>query len=163
MTEEVYNIYQDNDTRALIRFHICGTTFPDKTYQISRGEAKTYCIEYIEEGKGTVHLNDETFYPCAGDSYFLHAGKEHNYYSNMGLPFEINTKEKREQTEIYSLECFQDVLNYLSIIISEITSKTFWWHPPQPVEQCVTFCTSSNAFSTSEKFVCLWSASAMSL
>ncbi|MBQ7293375.1 MAG: helix-turn-helix transcriptional regulator [Clostridia bacterium] len=87
MTEEVYNIYQDNDTRALIRFHICGTTFPDKTYQISRAEAKTYCIEYIEEGKGTVHLNDETFYPCAGDSYFLHAGKEHNYYSNKDDPW----------------------------------------------------------------------------
>ena len=28
-----------------------------------------------------------------------------------------------------------DVFNYLLIIISEITSKTFWWQPPQPVEQ----------------------------
>ena len=87
MTEEVYHIYQDNDTRALIRFHICGTTFPDKTYQISRAEAKTYCIEYVEEGKGTVHLNEETFFPSAGDSYFLHAGKEQNYYSNQNEPW----------------------------------------------------------------------------
>ena len=32
-------------------------------------------------------MNDETFFPGAGDSYFLHAGKEQNYYSNQSDPW----------------------------------------------------------------------------
>ena len=108
MKEEVYHIYQDNDMKQLIRFHICGTTFPDKTYQISRADSKTFCIEYIEDGKGTVQLNDKTFFPSAGDSYFLHAGKDQNYYSNSENPWKkhfvnISGKMVESLVECYGL------------------------------------------------------------
>ena len=36
------------------------------------------------------------------------------------------------------------------------------WQPPQPVEQLVSFCTSANSFSTSEKCALLCSALSMS-
>ena len=106
MKEEVYHVYQDNDMKQIIRFHICGTTFPDKTYKISRAESKTYCIEYIEEGKGTVNLGDDTFFPGAGDSYFLHAGKEQNYFSNHDDPWKkyfVNVSGKMIDTLV---ECY---------------------------------------------------------
>lgn len=36
------------------------------------------------------------------------------------------------------------------------------WQPPQPVEQLVSFCTSANSFSTSEKRAFLCRALSMS-
>lgn len=87
MKEELYRINQKGNMRDLIRFHLCGTTFPDKSYTINRPSSPIWCIEYVEEGCGTIHINDETFFPEAGDSYFLHAGKDHYYYSNREDPW----------------------------------------------------------------------------
>lgn len=87
MKEELYRINQKSETQDLIRFHLCGTTFPDKSYKIYRPSSPVWCIEYVEEGCGTIHINDETFFPEAGDSYFLHAGKNHYYYSNCDDPW----------------------------------------------------------------------------
>ncbi len=87
MKEELYRINQRGETLDLIRFHLCGTTFPDKNYMIYRPSSKVWCIEYVESGSGTVQLDDETFYPKAGDSYFLHARKRHHYYSNSDDPW----------------------------------------------------------------------------
>ena len=66
---------------------MCGTTFPDKGYLINRPLSGVWCLEYVEEGRGTVCINDEIFYPKAGDSYFLHAGKNHYYYSDKDDPW----------------------------------------------------------------------------
>jgi AraC-like DNA-binding protein len=85
--EELYRINQKSDTKDLINFNLCGTTFPDKSYQIMRPASKVYCIEYIEEGCGTVHIDNETFFPKAGDSYFLHAEQNHNYFSDSETPW----------------------------------------------------------------------------
>lgn len=87
MKEEIYRINQESDTRDLIKFHLCGTTFPDKSYCISRPISHIYCIEYIEEGCGTVQLDDEVFFPKAGDSYFLHMGKSQHYHSDQNNPW----------------------------------------------------------------------------
>lgn len=87
MREELYRINQKSETLDLIRFQLCGTTLPDKSYTIYRPSSEVWCIEYIEEGCGTVHLNDETFFPEAGDSYFLHARKNHYYFSNPDDPW----------------------------------------------------------------------------
>ena len=61
MKEELYRINQKSETQDLIRFHLCGTTFPDKSYKIYRPSSPVWCIEYVEEGCGTVHINEETF------------------------------------------------------------------------------------------------------
>lgn len=87
MNEELYRINQKGETRDLIKFHLCGITFPDKTYEINRPNSPVWCLEYVEEGCGTVHINGETFYPQAGDSYFLHARKNHYYYADRENPW----------------------------------------------------------------------------
>ena len=87
MNEEVYRINQESDTRDLIKFQICGTTFPDKSYRISRPSSPLFCIEYIESGCGTVHIDGEVFYPKAGDSYLLQSSKSQYYYSDKDNPW----------------------------------------------------------------------------
>ncbi|MBQ8388946.1 MAG: helix-turn-helix transcriptional regulator [Clostridia bacterium] len=87
MNEELYRINQKSETRDLIKFQLCGTTFPDKNYLIRRSLSDVWCIEYVEEGCGVVQVDDETFYPRAGDSYFLHAGKRHFYHSDRDDPW----------------------------------------------------------------------------
>jgi AraC-like DNA-binding protein len=85
--EELYRINQKGETRDLLRFQLCGTTFPDKNYVIYRPDSTVWCIEYVESGCGTVHLGDETFFPKAGDTYFLHANKDHYYFSDQDDPW----------------------------------------------------------------------------
>ena len=87
MKEELYRINQKSETRDLISFQLCGTTFPDKAYTIKRPSSAVWCIEYVEEGRGTIHIDGDTFFPKAGDSYFLHAGKDHHYYSDREEPW----------------------------------------------------------------------------
>jgi len=87
MNEELYRINQKGKMQDLIRFQLCGTTFPDKKYKIYRPSSPVWCIEYIEAGSGTVKLNDEIYFPQVGDSYFLHANKDHHYFSNPEDPW----------------------------------------------------------------------------
>lgn len=87
MKEELYIINQTEEMQELVKFHLCGTTFPDKNYTIYRPSSAIWCIEYVEEGSGTVHLNKETFSPKAGDSYFLHGRKDQLYYSSKTDPW----------------------------------------------------------------------------
>ena len=87
MKEELYRINQKGKMQDLIKFHLCGTTFPDKTYKIRRLVSPIWCLEYVEEGCGTVVQNEDTYFPKAGDSYFLHAGKDHYYFSDRDDPW----------------------------------------------------------------------------
>ena len=87
MREEIYKFQQKAQSRELIRFELCGTTFPDKSYEINRQNSKVSCIEYIESGTGTVHLDGTTFHPSTGDAYFLQAGKSQLYYADRRDPW----------------------------------------------------------------------------
>lgn len=87
MKEELYKINQKSETIDLIRFQLCGTTLPDKNYVIKRPSSRVWCIEYVEEGCGTIHINGEVFTPKCGDSYFLHGGKDQYYYSDSKNPW----------------------------------------------------------------------------
>ena len=87
MKEELYQINQKSETKDIIRFDICGTTFPDKNYVIRRPMSKLWCIEYVEAGSGTIYIGDEVVTPKAGDSYFLHGGKNHYYFSDSKDPW----------------------------------------------------------------------------
>lgn len=85
--EDIYTINQSRDSSDIINLSICGITHPDKNYSITRKNANMACIEYIEKGMGTVNIDDETFFPSEGDSYFLHCGKNHYYYSDKENPW----------------------------------------------------------------------------
>ncbi len=87
MHEEIYTINQKSENKSLICFRLCGTTFPDKHYRIVREHSRVSCIEYIEEGSGTVHLDRKSFIPVEGDSYFLQAGKDQHYYADSETPW----------------------------------------------------------------------------
>jgi len=85
--EEVYYIRQKSENEDIIKLQICGITYPDNNYSIFRSRSNVNCIEYVEEGTGTVNVGDVTFNPGEGDSYFLHSGMLHNYYSDKEKPW----------------------------------------------------------------------------
>ncbi len=87
MKEDIYRINQRESARDLIKFSICGTTHPDKKYTISRPSSHISCIEYVEAGRGAVTIDGKTFYPSAGDSYFLIEGKDQFYHSDKDDPW----------------------------------------------------------------------------
>jgi len=87
MKEEIYSFSQTAESKGLIRFEMCGITFPDKSYRICRKNSRVSCIEYIEDGSGTVNIGNNTFYPTEGDSYFLQEGKDQLYYSDKSRPW----------------------------------------------------------------------------
>ncbi|MBQ2968378.1 MAG: helix-turn-helix domain-containing protein [Clostridia bacterium] len=87
MKEEIYSIFQGSENRKLITLEICGITNPAKNYWIRREKSRTCCIEYIESGTGTVHLDDKTFHPIGGDSYMLQPERDQYYYSDKADPW----------------------------------------------------------------------------
>jgi hypothetical protein len=87
MREEIYKFQQKAQSRELIRFELCGTTFPDKSYEINRKNSTVNCIEYVESGSGTVHLDATTFHPEGGDAYFLQSRKNQHYYADASAPW----------------------------------------------------------------------------
>lgn len=87
MKEDIYRINQRELSRDLIQFSICGTTHPDKKYSITRPSSPISCIEYVEEGRGTVEIDGKTFHPHAHDSYFLIEGKDQHYFSDDSEPW----------------------------------------------------------------------------
>ena len=87
VNEEIYNIYQKSENKELISFSLCGTTFPDKSYKITRKKSRIACIEYVEEGAGIIHLDKRCFTAKAGDSYFLMSGMDQHYYSDPKDPW----------------------------------------------------------------------------
>ncbi len=108
MKEEVYPIDQTSESKEIIRLSLAGTTFPDKNYHIRRTHSYTACIEFVEQGSGTVELDGEVFFPKAGDTYFLQTGRDHFYYANREEPWKkhfINVSGRllESMTEGYGL------------------------------------------------------------
>lgn len=87
MNEEIYNINQKSETKDIINFSICGITFPDKKYLINRPKSSIACIEFVEDGFGTVNIDGEKFSPKGGDTYFLQEGKRQYYFSDSERPW----------------------------------------------------------------------------
>ena len=73
---------------AQLRFHMCGTTFPNRSYFINRPNSNVCCIEYIVSGSGQVQVNGQSFTAHAGDTYCLPVGVSHYYASDRKTPWE---------------------------------------------------------------------------
>ena len=67
-----------------------GITYKDSNYRIHRDldQSYIYVIEYVISGHGVVNTPNGTFYPSAGDSYFLRANEIHDFYSDPEDPME---------------------------------------------------------------------------
>lgn len=65
-----------------------GITYKDSNYRIHRDESLIHVIEYVISGRGIVNTPHGTFYPTAGDSYFLRANEVHDFYSDPNDPME---------------------------------------------------------------------------
>lgn len=87
MKEVIYTFNQIENNRQLINLEICGISYCDGSYEIERRHSKIACIEYIESGEGTVITDERTFYPSAGDSYFLQTGQNQHYFSDGENPW----------------------------------------------------------------------------
>lgn len=85
--EDIYYVNQKSNIRDVFKIQMCGVTYPDKNYEITRSNSTICCIEYIEKGVGTVKVDDDVFYPEAGDSYMLPIGSNHHYYSSKDNPW----------------------------------------------------------------------------
>jgi len=87
MKEKIYPILQQEGLTNLICFDMCGITYPDPHYSISRPSSHTACIEYIESGTGVVQIGNHQFQPSGGDSYFLHTGMDQRYHADPESPW----------------------------------------------------------------------------
>jgi len=77
----------DHRKNQPFRITFSGYSHCDETYKIVRKNSHIYCFEYIYAGEGTVHLDDITFHPKAGDVYWLPAGHNQIYYSSETNPW----------------------------------------------------------------------------
>lgn len=108
-TEEVTFIHPP---RSDMPFYcsICGISYCDGEYLISRKKSEIYCVEYIISGTGTVKTKGKTFYPKKGDVYMLMRGDEHLYYSDKKDPwvkiwFNISGAVADKLINIYNSAC----------------------------------------------------------
>ena len=85
--EDIYYLNQGEELKNILEISMCGITYPDKNYEIRRDNSRYSCLEYIEKGTGEVHIDDIHFYPAEGDSYFLHTGENHHYFSDKKHPW----------------------------------------------------------------------------
>ncbi len=93
--EKIYSIYQSDDNKKLISFPMCGITYPDKNYFISRTNADISCIEFVESGAGAIVFDGVRHLVSEGDAYFLQTGKSQYYYADSDHPWKkyfVNVK-----------------------------------------------------------------------
>jgi len=88
VNEEIHYVRQTGSARELLNIQMCGITYPDRSYEIGRERSDVACIEYVEQGMGTVEIDGQTFYPSEGDSYFLQVGTKHHYFSDRNNPWQ---------------------------------------------------------------------------
>ena len=131
-----------------LHLQMCGTTYPNRNYAVSRSNSSIGCIEYILEGKGTVTINGKTFQPVAGDTYFLPPRTEHCYKSDKRDPWKkiwvnVSGEMIAELTALYRLE---GVYHYPSLDTSDLLQKLQYYAARQgadaPAEKYIALITS---------------------
>ena len=80
-------IADDRIMKLPFYIELAGITYPDPGYEIKREKSDIYVLEYVMEGSGIVRVNDETFYPQAGDVYLLPKGAFHHYSASKKTPY----------------------------------------------------------------------------
>ncbi len=71
----------------ILTINLCGMSYCDGSYKITRKNSSINCFEYIISGKGTIVTKNGRLHPEAGDVYFLKQGEDHLYYSDDKEPW----------------------------------------------------------------------------
>lgn len=87
MSEDIKNFINPDISTTPFALQCVGTTYGDSTYHMSRAKARVNVIEYVLSGSGVVETSTEKFTASAGDSFLLHAGEWHNYYTESEEPW----------------------------------------------------------------------------
>jgi len=87
MKEDIKSFVSQSDEELPFFIDMAGISYCDGSYHICRPSSSIYCFEYILEGTGVVKTRGEEFHPSKGDVYFLHAGDNHDYYSDSLQPW----------------------------------------------------------------------------
>lgn len=79
-----------SDFNAPFAIKSIGITYKDSNYRIHREVAQSYIyvFECVLSGRGVVNTPHGTFYPVAGDTFFLRAHEVHDFYSDPEDPME---------------------------------------------------------------------------
>lgn len=75
------------DDNLPFSIELAGISYCDGSYEIRRAKSDICCIEYVMRGIGTIHTSGQKFTACEGDTYFLHPGEDHYYYSDAENPW----------------------------------------------------------------------------
>ncbi len=86
MREERVSFF-NADKSAPFYVEMCGVSYCDASYVIDRKQSPFFVIEYVVSGKGTVIEDGVSAEACAGDVYFLRAGRSNHYYSDKNDPW----------------------------------------------------------------------------
>lgn len=108
-------------------FWICqyGHTFSDKYYHEVSVRSAVSRIEYIVSGKGVINSKNISCIVKEGDTYILHEGDDHNYYSDLTTPMDkiwINVKGKLVQ-ELMKIYKINDVILFKKINSSDYIER----------------------------------------
>ena len=87
MREEIKSFARSGDTAPVFAVDLVGRSYCDGSYHIRRPDSPVTVIEYVEEGTGIVSENGRTYTASAGCIYLLHAGRDHDYYSDAKHPW----------------------------------------------------------------------------
>lgn len=87
MKEELYQFAPSEYSPCPFEVELAGISYCDGTYHITRTRSSILCIEYVLSGTGTIETPEGIFHPSAGDTYLLHPGEDHNYYSDKRDPW----------------------------------------------------------------------------
>lgn len=87
MKKELYQLVPSEYSPRPFEVELAGISYCDGTYHITRNHSSILCMEYVISGTGTIETPNGTFHPSAGDTYLLHQGEDHNYYSDKKNPW----------------------------------------------------------------------------
>ncbi len=78
--EIVHNFRYFLDHTLPITVHYVGESYCDKNFYFKRDCHDCYSLEYIVSGSGTLKINNQIYYPKAGDIFFLPKNSKHEYF-----------------------------------------------------------------------------------
>ena len=145
LKEKIYQMKAITDllpNAIKLRFHMCGTTYPNRNYVINRPNSGVCCIEYIVSGVGHVQVNGQSFTAKAGDSYCLPMGVPHFYESDREKPWEkIWINLSGEMTDrLAELYGTAGVYHFPSLDTSDLLQKFQYYADRPATEQSAEKC-----------------------